>query len=224
MNGRANRCVKQSAGVNLTEGMPLVPISSKTAKSKKVAALVTREKTPGRSMIANQYSTSSRPVTPKHSSARSIKVTRNASPVQTSKLSRSPVSSKNAPGKENKPTPTKTKTFDIGENFSSEVRGKENNPDMANDTDGEKLLDSLREGCSRQFDPAKLTSHFLNIINNPSMKESSAFMPKDKCQRTKDGRHMMQLGEASIYYDDSVIDSIINFGMRSRVSTIANAN
>lgn len=150
-------------------------------------------------------------------------MSRKTSPTQNSNLAKSPTSSRGIRGKDNKGATPKIRKFDTSGSFK-ELTEKENNSDLINDADSDRLLDSLKEGCSRQFDSAKLTSHFLSILNNPRMKASHTFMPSDKCQQMKDGRRLMKLGEASIYYDDSVIDSIINFGMRSRVSTNANTN
>ena len=205
------------------EGVPLMPISTRTMKPRKMATQKIRECTPGRNNDAHQYSTSTRAVPQRNQSARSVKVSRNTSPVQNTKLSKSPTSSRNIRGKENKVLTPKTRNFDIAGSFK-DAPIKENKGETMSDPDSDRLLDSLREGCSRQFDPAKLTSHFLNILNNPKMKASHTFMPRDKCQQMKDGRQLMQLGDTSIYYDDTVIDSIINFGMRSRVSNTANAN
>ena len=100
----------------------------------------------------------------------------------------------------------------------------ENDLDINFDQDGDRLLDSLREGCRKQYDPTKLNDHFANILNNPRRKEAQTFMPKEKCQTKKDGRRFMQVGGTEIFYNDSVVEDIINFGVRCRVSAMCHAN
>lgn len=100
---------------------------------------------------------------------------------------------------------------------------RESRPESLQDQEGELLLESLRQGCNRQFDPAKLTNRFVSILSNSTHMASDSFMPKDKYERLRDGRQCMKLGDTTIFFDDSVIGSIINFGMRSKVSANAAA-
>lgn len=86
------------------------------------------------------------------------------------------------------------------------------------DDDDERLLNSLAVKCQSQYDPGKLTNEFMNIINN-HRKGTRDFMPQGKCQQKKDGRHFMKVGDVNIYYDESVLDEILNYGMRSKVMT-----
>ena len=108
--------------------------------------------------------------------------------------------------------------------YHEDVPTKECYDDQNCDQESDRLLDCLREGCRKQYDPARLNDHFFNILNNPHRKETQNFMPKGKCQMKRDGRQFMQVGDTEIFYDDSVLDDIINFGLRSRVSSNCNTN
>ena len=44
-------------------------------------------------------------------------------------------------------------------------------------------------------------------------------MPKGKCLQRKDGKNFMKVGEVDIFYDESVLGEILNFGMRSKAMT-----
>lgn len=90
--------------------------------------------------------------------------------------------------------------------------------DCGFDAEDERLLKSLASKCDSQYDPTKLTNEFMHIINN-NRKGTQDFMPQGRCQQKRDGRNFMKVGEVDIYYDESVLEDIINFGMRSKVST-----
>ena len=85
------------------------------------------------------------------------------------------------------------------------------------DDEDERLLDSLAVRNQSQYDPGRLANEFMNIVNN-SRKGTKDFMPKGKCQQRKDGKNFMKVGEVDIYYDESVLSEILNFGMRSKAS------
>lgn len=126
-------------------------------------------------------------------------------------------SSRNIPTKTTEQTPNPTVNyFDDG--------AKEYMDDANCDQESDKLLDSLREGCRKQYDPTRLNDQFMKILNNPNRKETQNFMPKGKCQHKSDGRQFMQVGDTEIFFDNSVLEDIINFGMRSKVSAMCNTN
>lgn len=85
--------------------------------------------------------------------------------------------------------------------------------------ENKKLLESLNDDSMDHYDPGNLTTAFNDIFNNPVRKRLDQFLPEDKCRVKKDGRKYMKLDGVKIYYEDSVLDDIINFGMRSRLST-----
>lgn len=90
------------------------------------------------------------------------------------------------------------------------------------DIDGDSLLDSLRAKCQTQYNPEKLTTQFLNIINNPTRRSLMELMPQSKCHTMKDGRNFMKIGEVDIFYDKVDIEEILNLGMRTKMGTLQN--
>lgn len=223
MNSRANRGLNAVTSSNKAEGMPLTQAVTKPNRPKKITAPEGRPRTPVGNRQATEQISSSVTRSQRNLSAKSAKGVRNASPIESSKQIKSPISSKKTRGKENIMTP-KTKNFDSIQSIHEDSSKRSINNDTYQDQECDRLLDSLKEGCKTQFDPAALTSHFLTIINNPSKKSSKSFMPKDKCRQDADGRQCLRIGQTDIYYDDDVIDTIINFSMRSKMTAGATIN
>ena len=97
---------------------------------------------------------------------------------------------------------------------------KSNKMDVEDVEDGEedfKMLEGLRAKESEGYDVNKLTTSFLKIVNNPRRKDTKEFMPKGKCTHQKDGRQCMKVGDVNIFFDESVIDDIINISMRNKI-------
>lgn len=85
------------------------------------------------------------------------------------------------------------------------------------DAEDERLLKSLAVKCEQQYDPAKLTNEFMSIVNN-NRKGTRDFMPQGRCQQQKDGRNCMRVGDVDIFFDESILGEILNYGLRSKVS------
>lgn len=60
-------------------------------------------------------------------------------------------------------------------------------------------------------------SKFTRDVGDPRKHSLSSILPSAICGESKDGRKFMRLNGADIYYQDSILSEIINFGVRSRL-------
>lgn len=100
-------------------------------------------------------------------------------------------------------------------------KGDDNDGLSACNSDGEPedaLFKTLKDDIECTYDPSGLTNEFRNIVNNFGKRSADGLIHKGKYCKEKDGRSYMKIGDVNIFYDESVLGEIINFGLRSKIS------
>ena len=88
------------------------------------------------------------------------------------------------------------------------------------DKEETRLFDRLRMDTDRSYNLDHLTSVCVSMLGNPASKRFENFLPRDRV-RKEEGKQYLLIGDTKIFYQEEDLNSIINFGMRSRLGNNA---